>query len=309
MRFQLERLAFWMVLQAARLIPRKLFLSIGESLGAVAFVLDRRHTKVGLENYATAFPGSTAEDAKKTVKASYVFFGRYLFDILTCFRGFPESRLKDFEFEGLDHLEGAYSQNKGVLLYGAHWGAWELHALVHGAKGYPLALLVRRLDNPYLESLLEKFRTILGNSVIEKREGIRGTLSALKKGKAVAILMDQNITTEERIFVNFFGKPASTTPVVGLLHLKTEAPLVSVFALPLPGGRYRLCYGAPVKVPLTGDRAIDVERVTQECTRMIEEQIRKYPDYWLWMHRRWKTRPDLTVRDIDVESAENVVKA
>jgi Kdo2-lipid IVA lauroyltransferase/acyltransferase len=198
---------------------------------------------------------------------------------------------------------------KGVLLYGAHWGAWELHAMVHGRKGYPLAVLARKLDNPYLEAILQKFRTMVGNLVIEKREGIRGTLSALKKGRAVAILMDQNITTEERIFVDFFGKPASTTPVVGLLHLKTEAPLVSVFALPLPGGRYRCCYGAPLKVPFTGDRATDVQRITQACTKVIEEQIQKYPQYWLWMHRRWKTRPEKNHKNSATQNLEEVVKA
>jgi KDO2-lipid IV(A) lauroyltransferase len=159
-------------------------------------------------------------------------------------------------------------------------------------EGWAIASIARRLDNPYLERILYRTRTSTGNLVIEKREGVRPILKALRDGQVLAILIDQNVAGEERVFVDFFGQPAATTPALGVFHLRTGAPLVPVFALPLPGGRYRLRYGPRVEVPLSGDRDDDVRRITQACTRVLEAQIREHPEYWLWMHRRWKTRPE-----------------
>ena len=120
-------------------------------------------------------------------------------------------------------------------------------------------------------------------------------LKALRDGKALAVLMDQNVTTEDRIFVNFFDRPASTTPVVGLLKLKTDCELIPVSGYPLPGNRHHFIYGPPVSVRLTGDRQTDVIAITQECTRVLEALIREHPACWLWMHRRWKTQPEKEV--------------
>jgi KDO2-lipid IV(A) lauroyltransferase len=168
-------------------------------------------------------------------------------------------------------------------------------ALAHGAKGWPLELVVRRLDNPYLESLLRKLRTSTGNAIIDKKQGFRPMMRALRQGKGIAVLMDQNVSTEDRIFVDFFGKPASTTPSVALLKLKTDATLMATYSYPLPGNRYRFVYGPALEVPLTGNREIDVHRITQECTRTIENFVREHPECWLWMHRRWKTQPEEAV--------------
>jgi KDO2-lipid IV(A) lauroyltransferase len=211
--------------------------------------------------------------------------------MLTCFPALPESRFQNFEYEGVEHLVEAYRRGKGIILYGGHFGAWELMALAHGARGWPLELVVRRLDNPYLESLLAKLRTSTGNVIIDKKQGFRPMLKALREGKGIAVLMDQNVRTEDRIFVEFFGQPASTTPSVALLKLKTDAALISVHSYPLPNHRYRFVYGAPIDVPLSGKREIDVQRITQECTSAIENFVREHPECWLWMHRRWKTQP------------------
>lgn len=292
MRFQVERFLFWVVRIFARLCPRSLLLFAGRLLGRLAYHLDGRHRAVALQNYSTAFPDASSKDAARTIKKTYEFFMFYLFDLLTCFPEFPAGRMKDAEYEGLDHVDAAYARGKGILFFTGHWGEWEMMAMAHGFKGYPLGVIARRLDNPHLEHLLVTLRTSTGNFVIEKRDGIRPILKALREGKGIAILIDQNVTTEERIFVDFFGKPASTTPALGLLKLKTDASLVPVFALPLPGNRYRFSYGPPVEVPLSGNRDSDVHSITQACTKVIEERIRAHPEYWLWMHRRWKTRPE-----------------
>jgi KDO2-lipid IV(A) lauroyltransferase len=293
LRFQLERFLFWIILFITRILPLDWFLAMGRGFGILAFHLDRRHRFVALQNFSVAFPDAPAKKARETIRECYAFFGKYLFDILASLRGIPSTRMNAFEFEGLHHLEEAYAQKKGVLLCAAHWGAWELNAIAQGFKGYPLSVVARRLDNPYLEKLLKKFRASTGNSVIDKTEGYRPMLRALKEGKGVAILIDQNVTTDERIFVDFFGKPASTTPAVALLKLKTGAALIPAFPLPLPGNGYRFIYGEPLDIQLTGNRDEDVRRITQECTDIIERKIREYPQYWLWMHRRWKTRPEM----------------
>ncbi|HSB61814.1 MAG TPA: lysophospholipid acyltransferase family protein, partial [Vicinamibacteria bacterium] len=119
----------------------------------------------------------------------------------------------------------------------------------------------------------------------------RPMLRALRDGQGIAILIDQDVIGDERVFVDFFGRPASTTPALALLRLKTGAPLLPVFAIPLPGDRYRFRYGPPVEVNLSGERSEDVARITRACTRVLEDEIRAHPSYWLWMHRRWKTQP------------------
>ena len=292
LRYQFERFVFWEVRLLARLIPRDLFLDLGRTLGRFLYRLDTRHQKIALSNFRAAFPDSTREEAEETIRRCYEFFSAYLFDMLTCFPSLPPDRMDKFVIEGMEHVDAAYKSGKGVIFFGGHFGAWELMALAQGANGYPLGLVVRKLDNPYLERLLEKLRVSTGNSIIDKNQGFRPMLKALREGKGLAVLMDQNVSTDDRVFVEFFGKPASTTPSVGLLKLKTDAVLIPVSGHVLPGNRYHFVYGAPVQVPAFGDRQEDVRLITQECTRVIEANVRAHPECWLWMHRRWKTQPE-----------------
>jgi KDO2-lipid IV(A) lauroyltransferase len=291
LRYQLERFGFWLARLLARLFPRSALMKLASGFGNLAYRLDKRHRLVAIENFQAAFPGATKNEAGNVIRKTYRFFARYLFDMLACIPLIPAERFQSFEFEGVEHLEAAYRRGKGVILFGGHFGAWELMALAHGARGWPLELVVRRLDNPYLESLLEKLRTSTGNEIIDKKQGFRPMLRALREGKGIAVLMDQNVSTEDRIFVDFFGRPASTTPAVGLLKLKTDAALMAAYSFPLPGNRYRFVYSPPVDVALTGNREEDVRRITQQCTRTIESFVTEHPECWLWMHRRWKTQP------------------
>lgn len=302
MRFQLERFAFLTMQLALRILPRNMVMACGRAFGQLAFHLDRRHRKVAYGNLRIVFPEISPEEAKKILVECYRFFGSYLFDLLTFPRDFSDRLKQSVEFEGLEHITAAYERGKGVICFSGHWGAWEIMALAQGSKGFQLGILGRRLDNPYLQEVLQKFRTSSGNFVIDKKEGFRPMLRTLKQEKGIAILIDQDVIGEERVFVNFFGKPASTTPALALLKLKTDAAIIPLFAMPLPNNRYRLIYRPPVEVPLTGDRKIDVYRITQECTLEIEEMIRRFPEYWLWMHRRWKTLPPEEVEAMPQQS-------
>ncbi len=292
LRYQFERLAFWYARLLAQMLPRDLFLELGRTLGQFFYRLDTRHQKIAVNNFRSAFPDSTAQEAETKIRNCYEFFSAYLFEMLTCFPTLPKDRMQKFHVEGMEHVEAAYKSGKGIIFFGGHFGPWELMALAQGANGFPLGLVVRKLDNPHLERQLEKLRVSTGNSIIDKNQGFRPMLKALREGKALAVLMDQNVSTGERVFVDFFGKTASTTPSVALLKLKTDCVLIPASGYVLPGNRYHFVYGAPVEVPISGDRQEDVRRITQECTRMIETNIRAHPECWLWMHRRWKTEPE-----------------
>ena len=288
-RFQFERFAFNAVTLFARILPRHFFLHFGRAFGRLAFRLDKRHRIAALENYRHAYPES--RNSEHVIRNCYEFFGGYMFDMLTCFPRFDPTRMNDYEIEGFEHVEQAYNKGKGAILFSAHHGPWELNALAQSFKGYPMGLVVRRLDNPYLERLLDRLRCSTGNFTIDKKQGFRPMLKALREGKGLAVLMDQNVTTDERVFVNFFGRPASTTPAVALLKLKTDCELIPAYGYPLAGDRYQFVYGSPVQVTVSGNREQDVLQITQECTSRLEAAIREHPECWLWMHRRWKTQP------------------
>jgi KDO2-lipid IV(A) lauroyltransferase len=290
-RYRLELLAFLAVTTLCRALPRRAARGVGAALGRLAFRVDRRHREIALANHRRAFPDASEGERRRTIRECFAFFGRYAFELVGCLPAFRASDLGRFEFEGLQHAEAAVASGRGVLCVSGHYGGWELQALAAGAQGVPICVVVRPLDNPYLEARLRRLRTSTGNLVIDKREGFRPMLKALREGKAVAVLIDQNVAGDERIFVPFFGVPASTTPALGLLEVRTDAVVLPVFAFPIEDGRWRLVYGPPVEVPRTGDRTEDVRRVTEACTRILEERIREHPHLWLWMHNRWKTRP------------------
>jgi KDO2-lipid IV(A) lauroyltransferase len=291
LRRRLELLLFLAASSLCRVLPPGAVRGLGAGFGRLLYRVDGRHRELALANYRRAFPQATEEEARRVVLGSFAFFGRYVFEGLSYLPRFPQDDLDRFEHVGFEHLQRALLPGRGALAFTGHFGGWELQALVAGAKGLPVAVLSRPLDNPYLETRLRTLRGSTGNAVIDKRDGFRGMLRALREGRLVAILIDQNVTSDERIFVDFFGVPASTTPVLGLIHRKTGAPLLPVFAYPLEDGRWRMEYGPVMEVETTGDRDADVLRITQACTRVIEERIRAHPHLWLWMHNRWKTRP------------------
>jgi Kdo2-lipid IVA lauroyltransferase/acyltransferase len=191
------------------------------------------------------------------------------------------------EFEGEDRARLAYAQGKGVLFVTGHFGFWEAHAMVHALQIAPIGLLARALDNPYLNQLLEQIRQGTGNTVIYRRGTIRRVMRALQSGQGVAVLIDQHIMSRDAIYVDFFDRPAATTSIVAALALRTGAPVVPVFALPLPNGRIRVIYEHPVEPP-RGESENAVREFTQRCTDVLEMYVRRHPDLWLWMHRRWR---------------------
>jgi KDO2-lipid IV(A) lauroyltransferase len=290
-RHALEALGFWLLLGAARVLPRRALLRVGSLAGILGFALDARHRRIAAANLELAFGGTLDTRARARLqRACWRHFGRITLESLR----FP--RLDAAAAEGLVHLEGidlvraAYARGKGVLLFSGHYGHWELAALVQGYLGMPLTLVARPLDNPVLERMLARLRTGSGNVVVHKRSAIREMLQTLASGGGVAIVIDQD-AREAGVFVPFLGRLASTTPTLATLALRTGAAVIPVFCVPQPEGTYRIIYGPLCEVKSTGDRAKDVARITAECTAVLEQWVRRHPEYWLWMHRRWKTAP------------------
>ena len=284
----------------ARWTPRRVLLSLGSVVGRLGYYMDRRHRRIALENLHLAYGDQLDErDARQIVLACWTHFGRIVFDSLSFPRLSASSLGSIVHYDGLNHIREAYARGKGVLLFSGHFGHWELVALMQGYLDLPLALVIRPLDNPILEARLVRIRRQSGNVIIYHRGAVREMVKALRRGRGVAIVIDQD-ARNHGVFVPFFGRLASTTPSLASLALKTGASVVPVFSVPGKDGSYRVIYEPPVEVKETGNPDGDALQITAECTAIIERWVRRHPELWLWMHRRWKTPPPLST-----DSGEN----
>jgi KDO2-lipid IV(A) lauroyltransferase len=287
MKHRIEYAIVRTLIAIVRVMPEGVVRALGTLLGFGFYALDGAHRRIAQRNLAAAFPGRPEAERRSIARAAFAHFGRLLFELLAFSTLSPKAMLERVDFEGEDRARLAYAQGKGVLFVTGHFGFWELHAMVHALRIAPIGLLARALDNPYLNDLLERMRQRTGNTVIYRRGTIRRVMRALQSGQGVAVLIDQHIMSRDAIYVDFFERPAATTSVVAALALRTGAPVVPVFALPLENGRIRVIYEHPVEPP-RGETTDAVREFTQRCTDVLEMYVRRHPDLWLWMHRRWR---------------------
>jgi len=287
LRHRLEYFAVVSVVAVVRLLPMRVVLAAGTQLGRAFHAVDGAHRRRALRNLEKAFPVRSEPERRAIARAMFSHFGRLLMVLLKFSTMTPARMLECVEFEGEERVRAAHAHQRGVLLYTGHFGFWEINALVHGLVLQPMAVLARPLDNPLLHDLLEAVRGKTGNSVIYRRGAIRRVLRALESNQAVAVLIDQHIQTADAVYVDFFNRPAATTSALAALALRTGAPVMPVFALPLPGGRFRMVYEHPVEPPPANDPEA-IRDFTQRCTDVLEMYVRRYPELWLWMHRRWR---------------------
>ena len=297
MKEWLEYAAVRALIGVVRIMPETLVEKCGTTLGLAFYFLDRPHRRVAEANVQAAFPARPEAERAAIVKAAFAHFGRLLFALLKFSTLSNDELLARVEFEGEDRVRAAYAHGKGVLFVTGHFGFWELQALVHALKLRPMAVLARTLDNRRLNALLEDIRTRTGNSVIYRQGTIRRAMRLLLAGESVGILIDQHIMSRDAIHVDFFGRPAATTSAVAALALRTGARVVPLFALPLGNGRYRMIYEHAVEPP-SADVEDQIHEFTQRCTDVLEMYVRRHPDLWLWMHRRWRDSAATAGRDM-----------
>ena len=275
------------VIALVRRLPMRAVLGLGTALGRAFFLVDASHRRLAIANLQAAFPVRTRRECRAIARDMFSHFGRLLIVLLKFSTMRPERMLAHVQFEGEERVMHAHAQGRGVLLFTGHFGFWEINALVHALAIRPMSVLARPLDNPLLHRLLESVRTATGNSVIYRRGALRRVLRALGANQAVAILIDQHIQSADAVYVDFFNRPAATTSALAALALRTGAPVVPVFALPLEGGRFRMVYEHAVDPPRADDPDA-IREFTQRCTDVLEMYVRRYPELWLWMHRRWR---------------------
>jgi KDO2-lipid IV(A) lauroyltransferase len=284
----------YLLVQAVRwavwLLPISAVRAAGTFVGLTFHALDRVHRRVADTNLATAFPQRTPAERRAINRRMFAHFGRLLLELLKFSTLSRQAMRRIVEFEGEDRARAAYTQGRGVLFFTGHFGYWEIHAIVHGLELEPVAVLARALDNPLLHRLLERLRTSTGNVVIYRNGAVRKVLRVLQGRQGIAMLIDQHLGSPDAIYVDFFERPAATTSMLAALAIRTGAPVLPVFALPLPGGRYRMIYERPVQPP-ESDGPEAVREFTQRCTDVLEMYVRRHPSLWLWMHRRWRDAP------------------
>jgi KDO2-lipid IV(A) lauroyltransferase len=274
----------------ARRLPDAAVSALGSAIGLAFYTLDRSHRRVALTNLEQCFPNRPASERRAIARGAFKHFGQVLLKLLTFSALTPEQMMARSEYEGDERVRLAYAKGKGILFFTGHFGFWELHALAHGVKLRPIGVLARALDNARLNDLLERVRTGTGNHVIYRHGAVRRVMKTLAAGEGVALLIDQHMHSPDAIWVNFFRRPAATTSTLAALALRTGAAVIPVFAHPLPGGRYKFVYESPVEPPAP-DAPDAIVEFTQRCTDVLEMHVRKHPELWLWMHRRWRDAP------------------
>jgi len=285
-RRRAEYLLALLVLWSLEWLPRGTADSLGRGYAKLLDLAAPRLRRTARRNLEMAFPGMDAADRERIADGVFASIAR----LLVSMARFPRINRRNvsdwIRYEGLEHFERAKQRGRGVLFATAHLGNWELSAFAHGLMTEPMHVVVRRLDNPLIDQLAERLRSLSGNRVIEKKDFARGILRALADNQAVGVLIDQNSSPEEGVFVDFFGVPACAFTGFARIAARSGATVIPGFALwSEDEGRYVLRFYQPVE--MTGDATADTRRLQSK----LEHIIRRYPDQWLWIHRRWKTRP------------------
>ena len=283
----------WMILKSLTHLPRRAAIFFGEQVAAFIFLCIPRLQRVGMRNLELAFPEKPLTERKTILKQSICSLGRQLGEFSQLPKLTAETVRSLVVYDGLEHFQSAQAQGKGVLVLTGHFGSWELSAFSHALNGYPMNILVRRIDNPLIEALVNRYRTCSGNHTIDKNGSARAILTALRNRETVGVLSDLNMVRNQGVFCDFFGLPACSTPALATLALRTGAPVVPGFLIwEAAQKRYRLQFDPAVELIETGDSKHDIEENTARFMKIIEHKVRAYPEQWLWIHRRWKTRPE-----------------
>lgn len=292
MRAWLEFFGAWCVLRGLGALPRPAARAAGALLVRLLYWLRPPLRRVGLFNLRLAFPDWTDRERRRVLRGLVQQIGWMAGE----FSQFPKHTRERIEriivLDGFENYAAAQARGKGVLFLTGHMSAWELAPFAHALYSGPLHFLVRPMDNPGVDALITRYRCLSGNTPVDKNQAARAILAILRDGGTVGILADHNTSRDEGVFVDFFGTPACTTTGLARFALRTDAAVVPAYVLwDAPLRKYRLRFEPPVELVRTGEDARDIRESTARFARVIEQYARQHPEQWLWVHRRWKTRP------------------
>jgi len=269
-------------------VPARAGLWIGRRLGDLIWLVLPRRQAMTLDNLARAFGRERSlSELRRLGRHSFEHLGMNVVEACVFFFRAPAVLLSRVELCGMEHVHAAATLGKGILLLTAHYGNWELLAASHTLTIFPLSVVVRPMDDPLMDRVVERFRLRSAVELIAKRQALPEIRDALRRGRMVGILLDQNASRAEGVFAPFFGIPASTSKALAVISLRTGAPVVPVFIRRVEGGRHRVEVQPVIPSPAAGD----VADYTAAFNRSIEAAVRRAPEQWFWMHNRWKTRP------------------
>lgn len=294
LQLNLEYLLARSILGVFGILPRGLAIGIGRAMGRIAYLLPLKLRRTGERNLTIAFPEMDEGERQRLLRGSFDSLGRLLAEF-SQFPGMTRESLREiieYDQVGLAHLRDAEKNGRGVIFLTGHLGAWEILSFGWSALEYPLSFLVRPIDNPRIEEMVERVRTRFGNIAIDKKSAARQALRVLRQKGTLGILSDLNTQTFEGVFVPFFGRLACTSAGIATLALKTDAVVIPTCAVwNAERGKYFFHGDPQVELVRTGDHQRDVEVNTANFAAAMERMIRLYPEQWLWIHKRWKTRP------------------
>lgn len=292
MRERLEYAAAWATLKFLGLLPRPVARWTAARFAAFLFRVRPAWRQVTLFNLRLAFPEWSESERERTVKRMV----RNLGWLMAEFAHLPNYTRENIERvlvqDGFENFLAAERRGRGVLFLTGHLGAWELNPFAHALYHKPIHFLVRPVRNHRVDALINRYRTLSGNQPIEKNESVRAVLRVLRDGGTVGILADQNTTPVEAVFVDFFGIPAATTAGLARLARRTGAAVVPAHGYwDASLQKYRLHYEPALELHNTADEEADIYSYTKLFNQALEGFIRRFPDQWFWVHRRWKNRP------------------
>lgn len=274
-------------------LPRRWLYALTGALAWLAWAL-RIRRRVVMDNLRLAFPEKPAAERRDIARRTYRHLGRMAAEIVLVPRMSPEELERALVFENLGALEEAKARGKGVVACTAHYGNWELLQAGCSLRGIPISSISRHQARTGADSMLKRTRRQAGveELMVEKGATLKAALRALRQGRVLGYVIDQNVSRRRAVFPTFFGTPAATSPTPAYLAIRNGAAVVFGLAVPAEDGRYRVIIEGPLEVPDTGDRQRDVLAFMQHLNDRLEHYVRLHPHVWYWLHRRWKTRPE-----------------
>ncbi|HTQ87609.1 MAG TPA: lysophospholipid acyltransferase family protein [Candidatus Solibacter sp.] len=288
----IEYAAAWSVLHAVGLLPRGMARAVGAAVARLFYAMQPRLERAALFNLKIAFPEMTDDERRGIARRLMRHIGWMGGEFSQFPRQTAESIRRVITIDGIENYQAAKARGKGLIYLTGHMGAWELAPFAQALNGHPLNFLVRPVENARVNSLVDRYRCLAGNRTIDKNEAVREMLRILRENGDVGVLMDVNSSLDEGVFVPFFGVPACTSSGVARIALRTDCSVMPGYVYWSEAERrYHLQLDPEIPLVRSGDTEADVVANTARFAQVFEQYARRYPDQWLWVHKRWKTRP------------------